>query len=395
MIDKVRLGDVVEFQRGYDLPHASVVSGPYPVIASTSVFAYHNEFKAEDGIVIGRSGTVGQPQLVRGKFWPHNTTLFTTDIKGNNLEYLYYCLVNLDIGKMKTGSNIPTLNRNDLYPLEIPFETDVATQQKIAEILSAIDAKIDNNNAICADLEGMAKLLYDYWFVQFDFPDENGKPYKSSGGKMVWNEELKREIPEGWEAKPLSDWLLCNKHSLGQNDHYDYIEYLDTSSLTKNAISFLQHITDADAFPVRAKRIIFHNDILYSTVRPEQQHFGIIKNPPKDLIASTGFAVLSCKEGAEYNDLFYLFLSSDSITNILNTIANSSVSAYPSIVPGDILKLKICLPKKLDETSFALEKFQTLFTTTDELHKENATLTSLRDFLLPMLMNGQVKVKEA
>ena len=155
MIDKVRLGDVVEFQRGYDLPHASVVPGPYPVIASTSVFAYHNDFKAEDGIVIGRSGTVGQPQLVRGKFWPHNTTLFTTDIKGNNLEYLYYCLVNLDIGKMKTGSNIPTLNRNDLYPLEIPFETDVATQQKIAEILSAIDAKIDNNNAICADLEGM------------------------------------------------------------------------------------------------------------------------------------------------------------------------------------------------------------------------------------------------
>ena len=318
--------------------------------------------------------------------------------EGINSKYLkYYLQSNAGqkaIRQQQSGSTVFGISATTFQNIvvELP-EKDV--QDNIANILSAIDEKIDNNNAICADLEGMAKLLYDYWFVQFDFPDENGKPYKSSGGKMVWNEELKREIPEGWEAKPLSDWLLCNKHSLGQNDHYDYIEYLDTSSLTKNAISFLQHITDADAFPVRAKRIICHNDILYSTVRPEQQHFGIIKNPPKNLIASTGFAVLSCKEGAEYNDLFYHFLSSDSTTNILNTIANSSVSAYPSIVPGDILNLKICLPKKLDETRFALEKLQTFFSTIDELHKENDTLTSLRDFLLPMLMNGQVKVKGA
>jgi len=78
-------------------------------------------------------------------------------------------------------------------------------QNRIANVLGSIEERIENNNAICAELEAMAKLLYDYWFVQFDFPDENGKPYKSSGGKMVWSEELKREIPEGWEIGCVSD----------------------------------------------------------------------------------------------------------------------------------------------------------------------------------------------
>lgn len=78
-------------------------------------------------------------------------------------------------------------------------------------VAAVIDKKIENNNAICVDLEGMAKLLYDYWFVQFDFPDENGKPYKSSGGKMVWNEKLKREIPEGWEVIRLGDYITANR----------------------------------------------------------------------------------------------------------------------------------------------------------------------------------------
>lgn len=95
-----------------------------------------------------------------------------------------------------------TLTNEIIAGFPVPLPT-IEEQRKIGNLFSTIDKKIENNNAICADLEGMAKLLYDYWFVQFDFPDENGKPYKSSGGKMVWNEELKREIPEGWEVDRL------------------------------------------------------------------------------------------------------------------------------------------------------------------------------------------------
>ena len=102
------------------------------------------------------------------------------------------------------GSSMPNINSEILskVPIVLP---DKREQDSIASFLDNIDNKISNNNDICSDLESMAKLLYDYWFVQFDFPDENGKPYKSSGGKMVWNEELKREIPDGWEVKPLSE----------------------------------------------------------------------------------------------------------------------------------------------------------------------------------------------
>ena len=100
--------------------------------------------------------------------------------------------------------NLPPLDVLRKIEIDIP---SLDEQKEIADRLSIIDEKIENNTAICSDLEGMAKLLYDYWFVQFDFPDENGKPYKSSGGKMVWNEDLKREIPEGWKAGSFGDVL--------------------------------------------------------------------------------------------------------------------------------------------------------------------------------------------
>mgnify|MGYP000499936846 CR=1 FL=1 len=116
------------------------------------------------------------------------------------LDVLYYYLVGVS-----TGSARDNLNQNGILDIEIPFPNEL-TQQKIASVLSALDNKIELNNRINAELEAMAKTLYDYWFVQFDFPDKKGKPYKTSGGKMVWNEELKREIPEGWEVKELNNF---------------------------------------------------------------------------------------------------------------------------------------------------------------------------------------------
>lgn len=107
------------------------------------------------------------------------------------------------------SSVVPDLTHDMFKSIRIPIP-EKSEQNKIVAVYQSISSKISNNNAICADLEGMAKDLYDYWFVQFDFPDENGKPYKSSGGKMVWNEELKREIPEGWEATNIGAITICH-----------------------------------------------------------------------------------------------------------------------------------------------------------------------------------------
>ena len=105
----------------------------------------------------------------------------------------------------KGSSVVPSLDRKVVHSLNVPCHKDIDCQKRIAAILSKIDRKIELNRAINQNLEAMAKQLYDYWFVQFDFPDENGQPYKSSGGKMVWNEKLKREIPKGWNVAKLTD----------------------------------------------------------------------------------------------------------------------------------------------------------------------------------------------
>ncbi|MEP3298701.1 MAG: restriction endonuclease subunit S, partial [Pseudoruegeria sp.] len=201
-----RLGDILNFKRGYDLPAKDRFPGPYPVISSSGISGYHSSFKADgEGVVTGRYGSLGQMHYVNGPYWPHNTALYVTDFKGNFPKYIYYFLN--CIGHMRTSdkSAVPGVNRNELHEVSVPL-LPRDCQEPVAAVLSAIDDKITLNNKINAELEAMAKLIYDYWFIQFDFPDENGNPYKSSGGKMVWCDQLKREVPEGWETGSLSDF---------------------------------------------------------------------------------------------------------------------------------------------------------------------------------------------
>ena len=279
-------------------------------------------------------------------------------------------------------------------------------QKKIGDFLHLLNQKIELNNRINQELEGMAKLLYDYWFVQFDFPiseeqaiamdkpELKGKPYKFSGGPIVYNEQLKREVPEGWEANSLSALVDCNKWTL-KKGNLNTISYLETSNLTKNVIDDLKIINcEIEDIPSRAQRVITKNDVLYSTVRPQQCHYGIIKFPEENLIASSGFAHLRSKNHTISNDLIYCFLTSDWVVKRLQKIAESSVSAYPSISPNDILKLQMPLPQRRSSLNTINNTLNGIYTKIGINLKENKQLTELRDWLLPMLMNGQVRVGE-
>lgn len=307
--------------------------------------------------------------------------------------FLLYLLRTPAYRKLFTGTqqtSIVNINQDSLGDITVDLPS-IDIQNSIVSVLKSIDDDNDNNYSICYDLEAMAKLLYDYWFVQYDYPDENGKPYKSSGGKMVWNEQLKREIPEGWIVLPLSNYLNCNQNTITPNNLGEYIAYLDTGSLTENVIDQIQTINRSEGLPSRARRVVKENNILYSTVRPIQEHYGIIKHPAENMIASTGFAVLSAKQGSSYNELFYLFITSENNLRTLDAIANNSVSSYPSINPDDILNLKIALPPDITCLKGLCGKLQNCYEMIDAKHKENKELEQLRDFLLPMLMNGQVK----
>lgn len=368
--------------------------GAYPIYGANGIIGGYTEFNAEKSVIIGHMGeNAGSVLWEEGKhFVTYNGTIAKPKNENElNAKFGYYWLVNLNIRKICAGSGQPFLSYNDLNELPITFPP-LPEQKKIASVLSALDNKIALNKKMNQKLERMAKRLYDYGFVQYDFPDKNGHPYKTTGGKMEYNPTLKREIPVGWEVRTLGEYLDCNKYSLTAKSYYDFIQYLDTSSLTENTLESLQRYESIAESPSRAKRIVHANDILYSTVRPQQKHYGIIKNPVQNMIASTGFAILSYKYGSEYNDMFYLFLIQEKNLIKLSAIADSNASSYPSFNPSDLLNLSICLPEDIKTIEPLVKKFSSLFGIIERNQKENQKLTALRDKLLPLLMNGQVVV---
>lgn len=358
-----------------------------------------SRLKEGDLLVSIAGAYLGKIAIVRPCDVPANTNQAVGIVRLNkkkvDVDYVYYYFsqkhINSYINKLSAQSSQPNLNLDLLGKLGFDCK-ELAVQQKIASVLSSLDSKIELNNRINAELEVMAKTLYDYWFVQFDFPNAKGKPYKTSGGKMVWSDELKREIPEGWEVLSLRSIVKCNYDSI-KNNKPDFISYLDTSNLTLNIIENIQYIDlSDDSLPSRAQRIVNRNDILYSTVRPNQRHFGIIKRTTQNMVASTGFAQLTSINSDIKNDFIYLFLSSETVVNRLDQIASSSVSAYPSISPNDILDLKVALPCDRGLIISVCEFLESIYEHISLIQQENKQLASLRDWLLPMLMNGQVKV---
>lgn len=364
------LGDLIEFQRGYDLPKSKFVHGKYPVQSSNGILGYHHEYKVKaPSITIGRSGTVGIPHLIKTNFFPHNTALFVKDFKGNDVEYIYYLLKNLKLNEYKTGSGVPTMNRNHLHPLKIQAFLGIPTQKSIAHILSTLDQKIAINNQINAQLEQMAKTLYDYWFVQFDFPDENGKPYKSSGGEMVYNDTLKREIPKGWEVKGLGEIAdLYQPQTLSEKDLIEEGKYL---------------VYGANGIIGKYFRYNHNEPVIAIACRGNS--CGTI-NVTQPLSWITGNAMV-VKPKLDYMCIDYI-KNTLIISNVEKTISGS---AQPQITRTNLAPLSFICPSEKLLRAYA-NKVQAAFELRMKTFEQNQQLTQLRDFLLPMLMNGQVGV---
>ena len=147
------LGDLVTFQRGYDLQKSKMNVGIYPVVGSNGIIGYHNEYTTESpSITVGRSGNVGKPFIYYGRSWSHNTSLYIKDFKGNDPIFIYYYLQTMNLANYAGGSAVPTLNRNHIHTLKVFVPIDVSVQRKIAEILKSIDDKIYVNNKINENL---------------------------------------------------------------------------------------------------------------------------------------------------------------------------------------------------------------------------------------------------
>jgi len=289
-----------------------------------------------------------------------------------------------------TGTNINNLNQGILSRVNIPlFPKNI--QQKIAAVLSALDTKIDLNNRINAELEAMAKTLYEYWFVQFDFPDKNGKPYKSSGGKMVWNKELKREIPVGWDCGSLSDLGNIVGGSTPSTDDPDNFAVDGTPWITpkdlsnSNCYKFISRgelgIT-AQGIKNASLKTYPKGTVLLSSRAPIG-YMSIARNP---VTTNQGFKSFIPNKGYSPHFIYY------TIKNTMNIIVQYASGSTFKEISGSVLKtVKVCLPKGAVVDSYT-QTVSSIFERQDLLEKENQQLSSLRDWLLPMLMNGQVKV---
>ncbi len=279
-----------------------------------------------------------------------------------------------------SGSAQPQLPISALKNISIP-KLDKKTQAKITSVLSALDEKIALNNQINATLEQMAKTLYDYWFVQFDFPDDNGKPYKSSGGEMVYNETLKRDIPKGWEVKDLSE--IANI-TMGQSpDGSSYNEIGKGTIFFQGSTDFNWRFPTIRQYTTQPSRFAKKGDILLSVRAP----VGDMNIAPFDCCIGRGLACLNSKTGSD-GFLFYVMKYFEQIFNR----RNSEGTTFGSITKDDLHSLQVAVPSKT-----ILAKFDAIVSNQSNLifakSEENNQLTRLRDWLLPMLMNGQATVQ--
>ena len=387
-LKKYKLGEILELQRGYDLPSSQMKIGSVPVAGSNGVIGYHDTARGNyPCITVGRSGSVGKVHYYEQPTWAHNTALFVKNFKGNDPKYLYYFLKNLHLDEMfsKGSSVVPSLDRKVVHSLIVPFQEDKTCQKQIASVLSNIDRKIELNRAINQNLEAMAKQLYNYWFVQFDFPNEEGKPYKSSGGKMVWNEKLKREIPFGWhcgnlfEIAVFTNGLACQKFR--PKDDEASLPVIKIREMHDGISADTEKVTPN--IPESVK--VYNGDVLFSwsaSLEVMLWAYGL---------GGLNQHIFKVTSANDFPKSFFYFQLLDYV-DVFKKMAEARKTTMGHITQDHLQQSAIAIPDNKDIADRFEELISPIFNQIIKLHEEILNLTKQRDKLLPLLMNGQVSV---
>ena len=409
MSEFVSLLKTCEIATGKLDSNAMVNGGKYPFFTCAPNPLSINTYSFDDDVILLAGNNASGKfhcQRYTGKFDAYQRTYVITVKNNFNIDYIYYYLkMNLlSFSKKAQGSQTKFLTMKILNDFVIK-NISLDNQIKISSVLKNIDQKIQINNQINQELEVMAKTLYDYWFVQFDFPDQNGKPYKSSGGKMVYHPELKREIPEGWGVSTFSSWISDNKtgdwgKETSQGNYtleVDCIRGADINGLSGNGK------TDMPTRFILEKnknKLLTDFDIVIeisggSPTQSTGRIVGISENVLNrfdlPLICSNFCKAVSLNEQETFYNFVYewknlydngvLFSWEGKTSGIKNLLFDSFVTNHHIAQPP------IDLMKQFFDYASSVDK------KTQLLLKQNQELTQLRDWLLPMLMNGQVKVE--
>ena len=340
-------------------------------------------------VLISTVGTIGKTSIVEKSVnfaVQRSVGIIKTNHQKLNPYYLKYQLMTSEFQNrlklLSKGAVQKCLFIEDLKNMEVLCPS-IETQNKVAHTLKILEDKISNNNKINAELESLAKTIYDYWFLQFEFPNEEGKPYKSSGGKIVWNEDLKREIPEGWKTATLDKVISVSNERISSKEIGDRL-YVPIECIPRKQMSFYETADiekaatglcpfDENSILISNRRVYFHK-VSITPFKGVTRDTVIIVNP------------------LDKNNLGYVFqlLFSDHFISIATL--NSYGTEQPVFSPTSFSQYRITIPNNSLDIEYS-KKVKPIINRILENQRENKKLSSLRDFLLPMLMNGQVQFK--
>jgi len=384
-----KIGDCIELSYGKGLPERDRKKGNIPVFGSNGIVGCHNEALVKGpGIIIGRKGSVGEITFSKQDFWPIDTTYFVKTKENNDIVFWYYFLKTLNLNLMNVHSAVPGLNRENVYEIKKHLPP-LPEQRAIAKILSDLDAKIELNREMNKTLEEIGRAIFKRWFVDFEFPNEEGKPYKSSGGPMEYNEELGKEMPKGWRVGRLKDIVNINAGFGFKSESFD------KSGLYK--LVTIKNVQDGYFVPECDDRI--------SKIPTEMPKFCFLTTG--DIILSlTGNVGRVCFISGEnyllnqrlakltpvnqHDTAFVYFLFRQ--TSLKNTLINiSKGTAQQNLSPIETKELSIVIPtRKILDTfgNFSNKIFNRMLKNEINIR----TLVEIREALLPKLMSGKIRV---
>lgn len=422
-MNKVKLGEIADFQTGpfgTQFSASEYVSAGVPVINVRNI-GYGNiieqdlEFVSEEtkkrlhahilktsDIVFGRKGSVDRHAYIDERYsgWVQGSDCIRVRCTENiNPHYLSHYLklahVKKQINSSAVGSTMASLNVDILKDIMVILP-DIFEQNQIESILSVLEEKIEINSQICVELEAMAKTLYDYWFVQFDFPDENGRPYRTSGGEMVWNAKLKQRIPKGWNVGPLSCAISSINTGLNPRDNFKLgngkVQYITVKNITTSGTL---DFTSCDTVDEQAQKVIHARsdisagDILFASIAPLGRCY-LIQETPTDWDINESVFSIRCNNDVVTSEFLYMYFMGDMF--IKSATSSSTGSIFKGIRINTLLDLNAILPSKNIVDLFS-KQVQKLLALKEQKVKENLEIVKLRDWLLPMLMNGQTRVE--
>lgn len=392
-----RLGDVIELKRGYDLPQSQRRDGQVPIVSSAGISGTHCEAMVKaPGVVTGRYGTIGEVFFLAEDFWPLNTTLYVRDFKGSDPKFISYFLKGLDFSAYSDKAAVPGLNRNHLHEAIVRVPSDINEQRAIARILGVLDGKLELNRRRNETLEKVGRALFKDWFVDFGpvrAKLEGRAPYLASELWSLFPDSFDKQGAPGWRKSTIGDEVnvvgggtpSTAEPLFWEHGTHHWVTPKDLATLASPVLlTTSRKITDAGVAKI-SSGVLPEGTVLLSSRAP----IGYLAITEIPTAINQGFIAMTCDQ--QLPNLFVLFWCQENMDTI---IGNANGSTFQEISKKNFRPIPVIVPPKEILDAF-MRSVVPLYAQIVSNLRENAILAHLRDTLLPKLLSGELRIRDA